>query len=152
MSWKADRRSTDRRRKKRRLRHETLETRAMLYHVTGLPWPETDLSFSMVPDGTRWHAWASSEGPSTLHNDLNELVDESVWQEYVAIAMQSWSNHSNLNFHQVVDDGSAFFERTAGQGDIRIGATDEGSADGWASGPLGGLGGDITLRSSSSLF
>ncbi len=124
----------------------------MLYSVSALPWPTTDISYSIVPDGTSWNTYANTQSESVWYQTLNGLTDQQTWQRYVATAFQSWANHSNLNFQNVSDDGVAYGHSSINQGDIRIGSIDAGTADGWAFFPAGGLGGDVTIRSDSAVL
>ncbi|TWU04503.1 Matrixin [Stieleria varia] len=118
----------------------------MLYAVTALPWPETDLSYSVAPDGTLWDDGVQRDVTSVWRQTFDRLSTTDQWQRYVAIAFQTWANHSNLNFHLVDDDGAPVRELTDDHGDIRFGAVPDGPADGWASGPVGGLGGHVTIN------
>jgi hypothetical protein len=118
----------------------------MLYAVMG-SWSDTDVSFSYLPDGT------STEGhQSSLYAELDPVADTAIWQREFARALQTWSNSSNLNFHQVADDGSPTGTSGQGQGDsrfgdIRLGAHPLDSYVAYAYYPSSStLGGDITLN------
>jgi hypothetical protein len=128
-------------------RYEPLESRLMLYAVSGRSWSDTDVSFSFLPDGTE------SEGyQSNLYAELDSVADTAIWQRQFARALQTWSNVSGLNFHGVNDDGSP--TGTSGQsqgdsrfGDIRLGAHPLDGFVGYAYYPSSTTkGGDITIN------
>ena len=119
----------------------------MLYAVTGDAWTSPDVSFSYVPDGTDTGGQTSS-----LFSKLDAVAPTDVWQREFARALQTWSNASALNFHEVADDGSPSELGNVQQGDSRFG--DIRLAAHPLNGPLAfgyypsaywGIGGDIFL-------
>lgn len=117
---------------------EGLETRRLLYSAGGQTWPTSDLSYSYLPDGSDWRGQTSS-----LFATLDGRVSREVWQREVARALQSWANHTNLNFYLSPDDGS----RSGLQGVIRLAGVFNERALGSATLPAPGVsGGDITLN------
>lgn len=122
-----------------------------MYNLSGQAWTRTDVSYSLAPDGTSWNT-ARGNGSSVLIQTLNGLTATDAWQREVARSFQNWANHSNLNFHQVADDGSPSGSLNGQQGAIRIGGINAGSADGWAYHPGHGIGGDVTIRTTSAIL
>ncbi len=135
----------------RRLSFEALESRELLYNAVGLAWGDTDLSYSFVPDGTKWNT-ARGNGDSILFATLDGLAPTKDWQREVARSFQIWAAHTNVNFQRVDDDGSPRGPATEIQGDIRIGSILGDHATAWAYYPGAGGGGDITLRANSAAF
>ncbi|MDX1963437.1 MAG: matrixin family metalloprotease [Pirellulales bacterium] len=110
------------RRHHRRLNIERLESRD-LFTTWGNPWPEPErLTVSFAEDGTQIDGQASA-----LFAQLDAQLTRETWQTQTLLALQTWANYANLNFH-VTDDGPAPFGKTtsaqglSGAGDIRIGA------------------------------
>jgi hypothetical protein len=124
---------------------EPLEKRALLYNLSGQAWDHANLSFSFVPDGTVWDF-----GSSALFSRLDQIAPKEVWQREVARAFQTWANQTNLNFHQVVDQGGGQFVGGQ-QGDIRLASTYSQAALAYAYSPSRAPhGGDITLNASDA--
>jgi len=136
----------------RQLALESLEGRLLLYNAIGSAWNVLDLSYSFVPDGADWDTrWGG--GPSVLFEKLDAICPTEVWQQEIARALQTWANHSNLNFHRVDDDGATFGSPgDAARGDIRIGSTPATRGTAYAYYPGGGTGGDVNLNSAPGLL
>jgi hypothetical protein len=132
---------------------EPLEDRLVPYVLSGYTWANPNVSVSFMPDGTL----ISSSYPSNLFAVYNAAYPQATWQRQVAIALQSWADVSNLNFHFVADDGSP--QGTAGLaqgdsrfGDIRIGGYNMGSGIlglGWNPGSTT-TAGDVELGTASA--
>src|SRR5262245_35070666 len=81
---------------------ELLEDRLVPYALSGYQWANPNVSVSYMPDGTT----IAGSYPSNLFAVYNVAYPQATWQRQVALALQSWANVSNLNFHFVADDGS----------------------------------------------
>lgn len=131
----------------RRPSMEPLERRLVLFATTGYEWADPNVSFSYIPEG------ASVEGYSnTLYSKLDAVAPTEVWQREFARALQTWANASNLNFHEVTDDGSPSGQSGNVQdngrfGDIRLAAHDLDGPLAYTYYPVSynDLGGDITI-------
>ena len=123
--------------RRRRLRLEPLESRLLLYSMSGATWGDSNLTFSFAPDGTPWEGDAS-----VLFAQLDAMAPRAIWQREFARALQTWANHSSLNFHESRDEGTWGGK----QGKIRLGAIplDDITAKAILPTPSHG-GGDITL-------
>jgi hypothetical protein len=132
---------------------EALEDRVVPYALSGYQWANPNVSVSFMPDGTL----IAGSYASNLFAVYNAAYPQATWQRQVAMALQSWADVSNLNFHFVPDDGSP--QGTAGLaqgdsrfGDIRIGGYNMGSGIlgiGWN--PNSTItGGDVELNTSSA--
>ncbi len=139
------------RQRPRTLTYERLEQKLVMYNLSGATWDNSDISYSFVPDGTDWTT-ARGSGPSVLYESLDLRTTTNDWQYMIAQSLQRWANVSQLNFHQVGDDGVPSGTVSTSQGDIRIAAVNAGSASGWAYFPAAGIGGDITLRATAPKF
>jgi hypothetical protein len=135
----------------RRSRYETLEPRMLLHAAAGREWASTDVSVSLLPDGTSTDGYTSS-----LFSELDAVAPRAAWQRELARALQSWANVSNLDFHFVSDGGSPTGSPGRAQGDsrfgdIRLGAHPLDRFVAYAYYPSGTTrGGDITLNSNSN--
>ncbi len=147
--WKSGRRSLSarNRRRPRTLSCEKLEEKLVMYNLSGRAWNESEVSYSLAPDGTTWNTEYGS-GQSVLFQAVDKVVERDHWQRLIAESLQSWANQTNLNFHQVSDGGAPTGVESPEHGDIRIGAVNYGAASGWGYYPGRGIGGDITLRNS----
>lgn len=120
----------------------------LLHAATGREWASTDVSVSLLPDGTSTDGYASS-----LFAELDAVAPRAAWQREFARALQTWANVSNLNFDFVSDDGSPTGVPGRAQGDsrfgdIRLGAHPLDRFVAYAYYPSGTTrGGDITLNS-----
>lgn len=95
---------------------EVLEDRVMPYAFGGMPWANTNVTASFMPDGT-----LIGTNPSSLFARLNAVAATATWQREFARALQTWADNSNLNFHFVADDGSPSWTFGSAQGDSRFG-------------------------------
>ncbi|MEX0712424.1 MAG: matrixin family metalloprotease [Pirellulales bacterium] len=135
----------------RRSRYETLEPRMLLHAAAGREWASTDVSVSLLPDGTSTDGYTSS-----LYAELDAAAPRAAWQREFARALQTWANVSNLDFHFVSDGGSPTGSPGRAQGDsrfgdIRLGAHPLDRFVAYAYYPSGTTrGGDITLNSNSN--
>jgi hypothetical protein len=111
------------------------------------------VSVSFMPDGTL----IAGTYPSNLFAVYNAAYPQATWQRQVAMALQSWADVSNLNFHFVSDTGAP--QGTSGLpqgdnrfGDIRIGGYSMGSGIlgiGWNPNNTA-TGGDVELNTASA--
>ena len=81
---------------------ERLEDRVVPYALSGYQWASPNISVSFMPDGTL----ISGSYPSNLFAVYNAAYAQATWQRQVALALQSWADVSNLNFHFVADNGA----------------------------------------------
>ena len=101
---------------------EGLEQRMLLYAVTGDQFLFGDrITWSIMPDGTNLGGI-----PSNFFGTMNAKFGAGVWELAIDDAFAQWENVANVNFVQVVDDGSPFGSGPDQQGspefgDIRIG-------------------------------
>ncbi len=130
---------------------ELLEKRILLYTLSGTEWPDTNISFSFLPDGT-----LSAKGfqPSSLFAMLDAKAPTNVWQAEAERALNTWGSETNLTFTAVTDDGSSSGTTGLAQGDSRFGDIRFGAANlssigfvGFSYFPssFGTLGGDVTI-------
>jgi hypothetical protein len=137
-----------------RLAVEPLEDRVVPYALSGYQWANPNVSVSFMPDGTP----IAGSYPSNLFAVYNAAYPQATWQRQVAIALQSWADVSNLNFHFVSDDGlpqgtSGLAQGDPRFGDIRIGGYNMGSGIlglGWNPNSTT-TGGDVELSTASAL-
>jgi hypothetical protein len=123
--------------------------------LSGYVWANPNVSVSFMPDGTL----IAGSYPSNLLALYNAAYPQATWQRQVAIALQSWADVSNLNFHFVSDDGSPQGTPGLAQGDprfgdIRIGGYDMGSGIlglGWNPGSTT-TAGDVELNTASAFL
>jgi hypothetical protein len=107
---------------KNRLKHrrptlEALEDRVVPYALSGYQWANTNVSVSIMPDGT-----LSDTGVATnLFATLNNVAPTATWQREYARALQSWADVTPLNFHFVPDSGLPVGTAGSPQGDSRFG-------------------------------
>lgn len=108
---------------------ESLESRLVLYAVTGNAWPTSALvTISFEPDGTNLGGVSSD-----LFSDFNSNPNlAGRWQSEILRAAQVWSQVTNINFAVVGDSGAASGSGNYQQGDptfgdIRIGGFDFGN-------------------------
>ncbi|NUQ65127.1 MAG: matrixin family metalloprotease [Pirellulales bacterium] len=114
----------------------------LLYNLGAAPWTETNLSFSFAPDGTPWRGQTS-----LLFAELDRIAPRDVWHREYARALQTWANHSNLNFHLSSDDGTW----NGVQGTIRLGSIAHHNGVAFASYPSPSFSaGDITLNANAT--
>src|SRR5438477_848402 len=106
---------------------ETLETRLVMYSVTGNAWPNPQLiTISFVPDGTAVSTSGSSQVTSNLFaafNGNSRLAGQ--WQSQILKAAQAWGAQTNINFALIGDSGAAsgaggYMQGDPTMGDIRI--------------------------------
>jgi hypothetical protein len=104
------------------LRVEQLESRLVLYSVSGNVWPHPQLvTLSFVPDGTNLGGVTSN-----LFATFNAKWATNVWQNQILRAAQVWAQQANLNFAVVSDNGTqigggSYQQGDPNMGDIRIG-------------------------------
>jgi hypothetical protein len=123
--------------------------------LSGYQWANPNVSVSFMPDGTL----IAGTYPSNLFAVYNAAYPQATWQRQVAIALQSWADVSNLNFHFVSDDGSSQGTPGLAQGDprfgdIRIGGYNMGSGIlglGWNPGNTT-TDGDVELSTTAPLL
>jgi hypothetical protein len=102
---------------------ESLESRLVLYSVSGNAWPHPQLiTISFMPDGTNLGG-VNSNLASTFN--ANPRLNGQ-WQNVILKAAQVWAQQTNINFAVVPDDGAPFGsgnyqQGDPGYGDIRIG-------------------------------
>jgi hypothetical protein len=100
-----------------------LESRRLLYNLSGSSWADTDLTYSFMPDGTT----LGDGRTSALFAHLDSQHARDAWQGEFRRALTEWASHSPLTFTEVADDGSpqgitGLAQGDARFGDIRIGA------------------------------
>jgi hypothetical protein len=106
-----------------RLALESLESRLVLFSVSGSAWPNpAAITISFMPDGTDLGG-VSSNLFSTF-NSNPRLAGQ--WQNQILRAAQVWAQQTNINFVVVPDNGAPSGSGTTEQGDpgfgdIRIG-------------------------------
>jgi len=109
---------------------EELESRTVLYSVTGDLWPSPQLvTISFVPDGTNLGGVTSNL--FSVFNNKPSLAGR--WQNEILRAAQVWAQQTNINFAVVPDDGAPTGSGLDQQGDpefgdIRIGGFNFGSS------------------------
>src|SRR5262249_32841363 len=101
---------------------EILEDRVVPYTTTGLLWPNTNISASIMPDGTTMVGGAAS----SLAGTYDAKFTSATWQREFARALQTWAAVTPLNFHLVADSGAPAgspgpFQGNPNFGDIRLG-------------------------------
>jgi len=118
---------------------EGLETRLLLYAVSGGEWPHPErVTVSFMPDTT-----LVGGVPSVLFTTMNLRFPTGTWQKEMLRGLQSFAANANLNFSLVGDDGSPLgspgFSGTdynvqgdSNFGDIRIGSIPFVTALGYA--------------------
>lgn len=128
-------------------RLEPLEQRLVLYSATGYEWTDPTVSYSYVPEGAEVEGYTN-----TLFSELDGVAATDVWQREFARALQTWANVSNLNFHEVADDGtpsgySGDVQDNGRFGDIRLAAHALDGPLAYAYYPVdyNDLGGDIAI-------
>jgi hypothetical protein len=109
---------------------ESLESRLVLYSVSGNAWPSPQLiTLSFMPDGTMVNGH-----PSTLVASLNaRFGSASAWQNIFLKAAQTWAAQTNINFALVTDSGAnngtgSYQQGDPNFGDIRIGGYSFGNS------------------------
>src|SRR5262249_22515870 len=133
---------------------ESLEERITPYVLSGYSWASSNISVSLMPDGTLDNGYQSD-----LFALYNSAYPTATWQYQFARALQTWANASSLNFHFVAEQinpttGLGYPSGTSGlvQGDPRFGDIRLGATRGVASLALTWYpfsttrGGDITLN------
>jgi hypothetical protein len=101
---------------------EGLEDRMLLYSVTGDHFVDgSRITWSLMPDGTNLGGI-----PSNFFGTMNADFGPGNWESAIDDAFAQWENVTNVNFAQVLDDGSPFDSGPYQQGspefgDIRIG-------------------------------
>jgi hypothetical protein len=99
-------------------RLELLESRMVLYSVSGDAWPNPQLvTLSFVPDGTNLGGVTSN-----LFSTFNaEFGSTAAWENVILKAAQSWAQQTNINFSLVSDSGAAEGSGNYQQGDPTMG-------------------------------
>jgi hypothetical protein len=138
----------------RRLLMETLESRELPASF-GVPWANSDVTLSYLPDGS-----SVSTMNSNLQQSLGQDFSEEEWKREILLAFQKWSEVSDLSIGVVRDNGAALgstgrWQSDSRFGDIRIGGANLGSnqlAIGTPSDPglAGTRAGDILLNTGYS--
>lgn len=117
----------------RKLRFETLQPRCLLAsdvwglhgnHGLDAEGEATELTWSIVPDGTQLRLADGRTVSSNLQARLNDVFGRSEnWEQVFERAFEEWDELSGLDFAEVTDDGSPFPESPgdAQRGEIRIG-------------------------------
>ena len=131
---------------------ERLETRTLMYALSGFQWPSPEISYSFMPDGTSMLGGYTS----ALFQSMNAAAPAPAWQREFARAFQTWAQYTPLDFRLVSDDGSAQAAAGLVQGDARFGDVRIGARPaptnvlGVSSFPTGGstASGDMRLNSS----
>jgi hypothetical protein len=101
-----------------------LESRRLLYNLSGSSWADTDLTYSFMPDGT-----LLKDRVSTLYAHMDAQHSRDAWQGEFRRALAEWASHSPLTFTEVADDGSPQGTAGAAQGDARFGDIRIGAMD-----------------------
>jgi hypothetical protein len=88
----------------------------------GNAWVDTNVTVSLVPDGT-----ADVGAPSSLFGTLGARMTQARWQGAIREAFQAWATPTNLNVAFVPDDGRPLgtpgpMQGSPSVGDIRISA------------------------------
>lgn len=136
----------------RKLAAEALECRQLLDGDGLLPVTDAALTVSFVPDGTDI-AGESSQ----LYSRFRAIADDSVWQESIVQALQTWAIHVDGDIGVVPDSGDPFGVEGSTTndprfGDVRIGARPLADNVAAVSIPMtqvlgGSWGGDIVFNS-----
>jgi hypothetical protein len=97
---------------------EELESRMVLYSVSGNAWPNPQLiTLSFVPDGTNLGGVTSN-----LFSVFNaKFGSAATWENVILKAAQSWAQQTNLNFSVIADSGAAEGSGNYQQGDPTLG-------------------------------
>jgi Matrixin len=101
---------------------EGLEDRMLLYAVNGDVFNfGSRMTFSYMPDGTNLGGI-----PSNFFGTMNAKFGAGAWEAAIDDAFAQWENITNVNFTQILDNGSALGSGNYQQdspvvGDIRIG-------------------------------
>ena len=103
-----------------RLQLESMEDRVNPA-TFGIPWADSNLALSFVPDGT-----SITGTSSNLFSRLNENSTPQQWQKIILDAYYQWTRYTNLNVSVQPDSGdpsgaSGRFQGDSRFGDIRIG-------------------------------
>ena len=100
----------------RRLLGEALESRIMLT-AEGLAWSSLpELTVSFAPDGTNVAGHSS-----TLFAEFDSTFGDTVWQDTILRAFQTWADQLDAKITEVADGGAAFGVPGATQHDPRFG-------------------------------
>jgi hypothetical protein len=108
---------------------EALESRLLLYSVSGDAWPHPQLiRLSFEPDGTNLGG-ATSNFFAAFNAKFGSAA---TWENQILKAAQVWAQQTNINFTVVPDNGSptgsgSDEQGNPGFGDIRIGGFNFGS-------------------------
>jgi hypothetical protein len=117
MWWILGRGRHNRVRRSQQPRLEHLETRALLYALTGQSWSNpAHISYSIVGDGVSW-----DHGTSNLNARLNTQAGSDVWKRELARALQTWASVANINITRANDSNLPFDVAGQAQGDTRFG-------------------------------
>jgi hypothetical protein len=97
---------------------EALESRLVLYSVSGDAWPHPNLvRLSFEPDGTNLGG-----ATSNLFAVFNaKFGSAATWENQILKAAQVWAQQTNLNFSLVSDDGATTGSGSDEQGNPRFG-------------------------------
>src|SRR5437016_6708741 len=81
---------------------ESLESRLVLYSVSGNAWPNpAAITISFMPDGTNLGGLGSNL--FATFNNNSRLAGQ--WQTQILKAAQAWAQQTNINLVVVPDDG-----------------------------------------------
>jgi hypothetical protein len=118
-----------------RLDVEVLESRVVLYAVSGSAWPHPELiTISFVPDGTILGSNSGGYIYSDLFARFNaRFGSTAAWQNQILRGAQVWAQQTNINFAVVADNGAqigsgSYQQGDPGFGDIRIGGYNFGTS------------------------
>jgi hypothetical protein len=96
---------------------EDLEDRVVPYSTTGLLWPSTNISVSIMPDGTAMPGGHAS----SLFANYDAKWPAATWEYQFARALATWAAVTPINFHFVPDNGAPEGSPGPAQGDPNFG-------------------------------